>query len=156
MGKTFLRLFSYSSDSLTLPFQSSLNASCCFNASTSYNFLRCVTGRTLWKLSEIRNVYKTIIDILKVKFVSLEFPFFFFIIQYLHWMFFLSFPVRYQFWVSFRVPNQTYVSSAFNTYLECLKRLDFHEVFWCRENITLDELFFFSLPFFFWCQRCVW
>jgi hypothetical protein len=42
-----------------------------FPFTSIHNFLRCVTGRTLWKLSEIRNVYKTIIDILKVKFSSL-------------------------------------------------------------------------------------
>jgi hypothetical protein len=67
---------------------------------TSNNFLRCVTGRTLWKLSEIRNVYKTIIDILKVKFAPVRSSFLD-AVAMLYWTNVLYlFPVRYQFQVS--------------------------------------------------------
>lgn len=120
MGKSFS-----SCCSPLFPSSSSFKCLLLFQASsTSHNILRCVTGRTLWKLSEIRNVYETIIDILKVKLFDLSFD---------YWMNILYFQKRYEFWVS--VPNQTLLSNiclpllssqcSHFQYHECLKRLVF-------------------------------
>lgn len=142
----------------------------------SYNFLRCVTGRTLWKLSEIRNVYKTIIDILKVKFsVDLFFSSVFFapsafVCRYIKWTFMPGLPCD----ISFEFQSQSNICLLlFSLYFppRCRRRCLHSFNITNALSVSISMKYFFSvrklcsMNFSFApltrfspssCQRCVW
>lgn len=118
-------------------------------SSQLHNILRCVTGRTLWKLSEIRNVYETIIDIMKVKFSSFRSRSW---LLFRYWMDVLYLPFGNR-ELEFRSQSNICLNVFFFPILilrNRFKRLDLHEVYFFREKITL---FLSSCTR---CQKCVW